>query len=194
MAKEWIELNETGQLYLEKILVTFDIPILFVCSDYENMKYLCLNIDSESGKTVIAPTDNDHLLSMLKNEISMENVFRNTINDTVIIAEYDSDVGKIISFTKDARTIPEDMLPQKGAYLELTNKSIEEYIEYLTKQKINYELKSTYNKKIFYKQMKPVCTNSNFENIDSIEINRILVTDTQNICSYSIATGNKMIA
>lgn len=35
MGKEWIKLKETGQLFLEKVLVSFNIPILFVCVDYE---------------------------------------------------------------------------------------------------------------------------------------------------------------
>ena len=41
MEKKWLNLGETGQLYLEQILVTFDIPILFVCNGFENRKYLC---------------------------------------------------------------------------------------------------------------------------------------------------------
>ena len=35
MGKEWVKLEKIGQLYLEKILVSFDVPILFVCSDFE---------------------------------------------------------------------------------------------------------------------------------------------------------------
>lgn len=54
MGKKWIKIKETGQLYLEKIIVSFDIPILFVCNDFENRKYLCLNVDEETGCTVIA--------------------------------------------------------------------------------------------------------------------------------------------
>ena len=80
MGKEWIRIKEVGQLFLEKILVSFDIPILFVCVDYENRKYLCLNIDDESGKSVIVATDNKYLISMLTNKISMDSVFRNSID------------------------------------------------------------------------------------------------------------------
>lgn len=136
MGKEWIRLKEVGQLYLEKVLVTFDIPILFVCVDYENRKYLCLNIDDESRKSVIAATDNKHLIDMLKNKISMDSVFRNAINRKVIIVDYDSENNEIITLTEDVKKILGDMLPEKGAYFELTNKSIEEYISYLDKQMI----------------------------------------------------------
>ena len=72
MEKKWLNLGETGQLYLEQILVTFDIPILFVCNGFENRKYLCLNVYEEVGTTVIAETDNETLLAMLQNKLTME--------------------------------------------------------------------------------------------------------------------------
>lgn len=75
MGREWIKIKETGQLFLEKILVSFDVPILFVCADYENRKYLCLNIDDETGESVIVATDNKRLIAMLKNEITMDPYF-----------------------------------------------------------------------------------------------------------------------
>ena len=53
MGKEWINTKETGQLYIEKILVTFDVPILFVCTDYENRKYLCLNADEDDKMAIL---------------------------------------------------------------------------------------------------------------------------------------------
>ena len=62
--KKWINVEEIGQLYLEKILVTFDIPILFVCSNGKNKKYLCLNIGDEDGTTVIAEISKATLSAM----------------------------------------------------------------------------------------------------------------------------------
>ena len=53
MQKEWINIKETGQLYLEKILVSLNIPILFVCHNSKDKKYLCLNINDETGETII---------------------------------------------------------------------------------------------------------------------------------------------
>ena len=64
MGKEWIKLKEIGQLYLEKILVAFDVPILFVCTDYAKRRYLCLNIDNETGETAIAEVSNKQLIQM----------------------------------------------------------------------------------------------------------------------------------
>ena len=64
MEKKWLNLGETGQLYLEHIL--------FVCNGFENRKYSCLNVDEEVGTTVIAETDNETLLAMLQNKLTME--------------------------------------------------------------------------------------------------------------------------
>ena len=35
-------------------------------------QYLCLNVDEEVGTTVIAETDNETLLAMLQNKLTME--------------------------------------------------------------------------------------------------------------------------
>ena len=81
--KKWINVEEIGQLYLEKILVTFDIPILFVCSNGKNKKYLCLNIDDEYGTTVIAEISEATLSAMQQNKIAMEAVYRQAIGKKI---------------------------------------------------------------------------------------------------------------
>lgn len=144
MNKEWISTKETGQLYLERILVIFDVPILFVCRDFENRKYLCLNIDIETGMTIIAETNIKNLVSMLQNKMPMEKVFRNAENKEIIIAEYNIDTKTIISKTENSKDISEDFLPEKGAFLNIPNEKVTDYILFLNKQipkvkLINYE-------------------------------------------------------
>lgn len=194
MGREWIKLKEYGQLYLEKVLVSFNFPILFVCSDYENMKYLCLNIDDESGKTVIAATNNEQLLSMLNNEIPMEMVFRNSINKIIVIAEYNADTERIESFVQNADTVPENMLPQKNAYFELKNESIEDYIDELNRQIIKYEFITFVENESFYEKSNLGYASFKFENTDVRVCDNVLISDTQGTCSYVIVADNKMIA
>lgn len=194
MGKEWIRLKEVGQLYLEKVLVTFDIPILFVCVDYENRKYLCLNIDDESGKSVIVATDNKHLIDMLKNKISMDSVFRNAINGKAIIVDYDSENDKIITLTKDAKKISGDMLPEKDAYFEFTNKSIEEYISYLDKQLIRIDIECFSEKKSIIVQQCGYFASFVAGETNAHCCGRVMLTETMKKCSYNIIDKNKMIA
>ncbi len=54
--KKWINVEEIGQLYLEKILVTFDIPILFVCSKAIIITVMTLAAAHTLGISVSIPT------------------------------------------------------------------------------------------------------------------------------------------
>lgn len=76
MQKEWINIKETGQLYLEKILVSLNIPILFVCHNSKDKKYLCLNINDETGETIIALTNNSFLIDMLQKKLQWKKYLR----------------------------------------------------------------------------------------------------------------------
>jgi len=143
MGKKWLNLVETGQLYLEQILVTFNIPILFVCHGFENRKYLCLNVDEEVETTVIAETDSETLLAMLQNKLTMETVFRNSFNNSLIIAEYDTTNDEIVTQIKNSKEISEDFLPTKGEFFEFSNQKIKKYITSLEKQIIKIDTVDT---------------------------------------------------
>lgn len=194
MGKEWIRLKETGQLYLEKILVSFDIPILFVCVNYEKRRYLCLNIDEETGKSVIVATDNKRMIAMLKNQVTMESVFRNSSEQKVIIAEYDFDGGKVISYSKDPETVSADMLPKKNEYFELTNKEIQDYITYLEKQTIRVQNESFSEGTSFFIPRSGNVSNYTIEKLIEHVCKRTIVTETKKKCSYDVKRENKMIA
>ena len=194
MGKEWIKIKEIGQLYLEKVLVTFDFPILFVCVDYENRKYLCLNVDDETGKSVIVATDNKHLINMLSNKIPMESVFRNSLNGKVIIAEYDSDNDEIISYTEEAMKVSKSLLPKENAYFELCNTMIEEYVAYLSKQIIKIDIESFCEKKTFVIPKSVFVSTFAVGDIIACNCGRVMIEETEKRCSYSITKNDRMIA
>lgn len=194
MGKEWIKIKETGQLYLEKVIVSFDIPILFVCNDFENRKYLCLNIDDEIGTTIIAETDNKMLLNMLQDKVTMEYVFRNALNDRIMVAEYDSINKKIISKVENAKEISGDLLPEKEAFLDLSNKMILEYISFLDKQLIRVGIEKFSDKKTV--TVHQVKYNSYFssENKEVINCKNVKFTYRKTKSSYDVEIESKMIA
>ncbi len=113
MEREWINIKEIGQLYLEKILVSLNIPILFVCHNSEDKKYLCLNINDEAGETIIALTNNSFLIDMLQKRITMEEIFRKSLDNDIIIAVYDYENEEIISKREKAEILSKDKLPKK---------------------------------------------------------------------------------
>ena len=194
MGKKWIKIKETGQLYLEKIIVSFDIPILFVCNDFENRKYLCLNVDEETGCTVIAETDNRTLISMLKNQITIESVFRNSSENKIIIAEYNCEEEEIVSIVQEAKKIDANLLPEKEAFLELSNEVISEYLSFLKKQLISVEVEDFCEKKtITVKQIK---FNKYFSlNSENVTYHKNLkLEDTKKVYTCDINNSRKMIA
>ena len=193
MGKEWIKTKETGQLYLEKIIVSFDIPILFVCNDFENRKYLCLNIDEEAGTTVIAETDNRTLISMLNNQVTMENVFRNSLGNKIIIAEYDCKKNEIVSTVQDVKKIDSDLLPEKGAFLELSNKVISEYIVFLSKQLIKIKVEEFFEKRAITVERSQFHKYFSLNDEKVISHRNVKLEDIKKTCSYEINNGKRMI-
>lgn len=194
MKREWIKVKGLGQLYLEKILLSFDIPILFVCTDFENRRYLCLNIDDDVPQAVIAEIDIKTLIGMLKDEITMEMAFRGSINGKIIVATYDSSSKQINTSIIASQMVSEDFLPEKGAFFEIENKKITDYIEFLSKQIISVEPGLIFEKKgIVIKAIKyqayfslPESKRKNCSNVS--------LGDTIKQCSYNIEYNKKMIA
>ncbi len=129
MGKEWVKVRGLGKLYLEQVLFSFDVPILFVCVDYEGgKKYLCLKVDTE---TVIAEVKTQDLLAMLENRLPMEKLFRAAVNNQITVIEYDKSCKEIKSHMVEAGEISADMLPEKDAMLEIENSELNNYIEKL---------------------------------------------------------------
>lgn len=126
--KKWIQVNEIGELYKECVLVHFDVPLLFVCKDTDDKRYLVLCIDEEEGRYLCLQVTNELLLKMLNKEITMADTFRHTSFSQNFLISYDfmkeSFEGHYIS-TKD---LTEDMLPDEGAYFELSSQKISQYI------------------------------------------------------------------
>lgn len=194
MGKEWIKVKEIGQLYLERILVSFDMPILFVCVDYENRKYLCLNIYDENVKSVIVETDINQLIAMLKNRVTMESVFRRTVGGNIVVAEYNSKKQEVVSHVESANEISEDMLPKKNEYFEIENKMIDEYIILLQRQLMKIVIEAFSEKMSFKIERCELISNYATEEIIACECKSVVISETQNKCSYDVNGVNRMIA
>lgn len=138
--KKWIKLNEIGQLYIEIILVTFDVPLLFVCMDERKNRYLTLCIDEEEGLYLVSESESCLLLQMLRHQIPMDEAFRKA--DKSLYVEYDFSQQVFQVSYMNSENLTSDMLPDQGAYFELHNRKTEEYILKLqleNEQKMIYE-------------------------------------------------------
>lgn len=132
--KKWIQLNEIGVLYLEIVLVQFDVPLLFVCKDDDGVRYLILCIDEEEGQYLSSQISNKWLLKLLNNEVTMAEAFRHPINKRDFLIEYDFSSKKFNGHYIEVSQLTSDMLPDEGAYFKLRNPKIIDYIERISNE------------------------------------------------------------
>lgn len=71
MKEKWIEVDPFGSLYFENILVYFNEPDLFICTDQSEKKYLGVFLDENKEMHLLVETDNQNILCMINKEISM---------------------------------------------------------------------------------------------------------------------------
>ena len=99
--KKWIQVNELGTLYKECVLMHFDVPLLFVCKDKMNNRYLILCVNEEDGQYLCLQIPNDILLKMLKKEIAIVDAFKQPSSKEPFLISYDFSkeefIGKHIS-------------------------------------------------------------------------------------------------
>lgn len=126
-----------GPLREEKILVTFDVPELFVCVDEKSERYLFLKLNGYE-RYLCVKTPVLMLLLMLKGHIPMKEAFHKAVDGVAYYAQFDFDSLNYHFERKNIQEIPAKDLPADGALFTLRNKSIEKYITKL-ENKQTYE-------------------------------------------------------
>lgn len=134
--KKWVDLQEYGVWNLEKTLITFDIPLLFVCKTPQRIRYLTLCINEETGEYLACKTNIRLLLAMLKDKCSMRSLFTNGVIQKCLYISYDFLKQSFYVQEKLCSDIPEEWLPDQGAVLGLHNDSIISYIAELENEPI----------------------------------------------------------
>lgn len=153
MSKKWINLKEIGMLFIEIVLIQFDIPLLFVCNDSIGNRYLVLCVDEEYGEYIAILAGVDLLINMLTNKISMDMAFKQSKDKNVIYISYDFTNKCFVMKKGKSKEIPENYLPDAGACFEISNDKITKYIENIKiySISINQEINIYYSKFKFEK-------------------------------------------
>lgn len=131
-------LNSFGPLREEKILVTFDVPELFVCVDEENERYLLLKLNGEE-RYLCVKISIPVLLSMLKGKASMEETFRKAADGIAYYVQFDFDSLTYHFEQKHIQEVPAKDLPKVGALFMLRNKGGEKYVANLENEQTKHE-------------------------------------------------------
>lgn len=128
--EEWYTIKGIGKLHIERELVNGSEPepLFFVCIDEAGQRYIFMAYDFYECVYVFAKTDVDTLLSMFRQEITMEEILRKseTIHETYI-----DENDELCYRTYASESFDEHRLPDKGAYYNICTLYVNKYIEEL---------------------------------------------------------------
>lgn len=140
MGRKWIELEGIGKLEIEVVLVTFDVPVLFICQNEKEQRYLTMCVDEDEGIYTLVQTEKSFILQMLENKMTMEHVFRIAKNGKIFLTNYDFKNCVFGVTAHNAADFDKEYLPKEGEYFELCNDKILAYKEKLLKEDLMWQI------------------------------------------------------
>ena len=152
-------------LVLDKELITFTIPIFFICCDNDNQKYAVLCTDSEQLNYIVGKVDTNSILAMLNNTLSLRDFFITAMEKWRILTGDDYTLDRI----EKIETLHDDELPKIDTYFDFSNIKIEEY-----KKQLEYEIENN----MYFTEINTVCFQYTISPIRStVQINNIEPTE-----------------
>lgn len=134
MYDKWFSFEVFGQLYKEIDLVYGNEPVLFVCKDETDNRFLFMTLNSAELRYVFIPITAFDLLEMLKNKVTMEKTFRRA--DTIYVSADSLSSSVIAIHAVASEDFSPEMLPDKGVYYELDFPEIKNYIQSLEEESL----------------------------------------------------------
>ena len=119
-----------GNLIVEKVLVDYIYPLLFVLKNSKNQRCLSLCFDTRgSQQWLVVPISKQTLVRLLKDKITLDSPFKSCKFAIHAVRDYTSktDSYKRISL----KDIPKEILPLPNEYLEADVGEFQEYIDQL---------------------------------------------------------------
>ena len=104
-------------LYNDVKLIDLDVPVLFVCIDESQNRYLVLCVDPDDCYYLVVPITSHKLIQMLNGQITMRNPFETSdvIYSIITAPDYiNDDITE-----KSPKEIDDEDLPRDGAYFNL---------------------------------------------------------------------------
>ena len=133
-------------LYKEIVLLEMDYPLLYTCSDGLN-RYIVLCIDGDDSlQYLVAKTNADNLLKMIKAEISIRKCFKNC--DVVYLVTPSDCLENDKTEALNASDIPDENLPDDSVLFNIFNDDVEVYCRKLKCESMHEEKASGVYKSI----------------------------------------------
>ncbi len=136
MNKELCFIIDNNELYLDKVLVSFnDIPIFFICRDNDRQLYLVLCSDLDQMEYIVVKQSVRSIWQMLIQKISMREALLDCETFWFIKSENSIKDDVVELLTNDKMDL--DVLPIEGAMYEKISEEDSHYIEQITSEYLN---------------------------------------------------------
>lgn len=110
----WDTIEGIGDLFVENVLVYGNEPVLFVCVDDDQKKYLFMAYNSYESRYVFVKIDEEALSDMLQGRHSIEQTFRNAGR---ICYSHEDAEGNLVYDVYDSLQFDAEKLPKVGMML-----------------------------------------------------------------------------
>lgn len=134
---DFFESEETGKLFIEKVLFAAGYPVLFTCRNASEELYLCVccQANAEGKKWLLAETEPDIIVQMLSDKITIRDAFLKAGKKRFSIIQTCSSVRLEADSPEDWNEERSLSLPDKGAYMEAEEDEFDEEIAFYLKKK-----------------------------------------------------------
>lgn len=139
----WVAVPELGQLYIEKVLVTFDVPELFVCRSDKGQRYLAVYEDEGDYRYLLAEIDCALLHKMLQQELPIDQVFRWSLHKRAYRLKSGGPKTSLRIQAVDIKDLSPRELPDADTFFSLHNREIDAYRVQIERELWAEKLKST---------------------------------------------------
>lgn len=127
MNKELCFIIEGKELYLEKVLVSFqEVPIFFLCKNNKDY-YIALCVDVDKLNYVVTGLSIKDVFDLLHGIIPMRNAI--TQQETYWYIESQEDIKSDTVEKRQMYTLDITILPQVNAYFEILTRDMEKYVQ-----------------------------------------------------------------
>jgi len=114
-------------LFLEQVLVYFDLPLFFICKDMAENRFAVLCYDDEDLDYIVAEVSLKDIVKMLQNEIPMDVLFTSARQKW----QYQAGVDVETTFVNPVRSFENEQLPTKGSFFGVLNAEVSGYLQRL---------------------------------------------------------------
>lgn len=191
MKDYFIEIKESGKLYIDRIFFESYYPVLFSCKNKldEHFMCVCCQNNEDGQKWLLGKLDVHTIIKMLKNEITVRDLFLKHTLSKVSINTINGEFQ--LHYNNDDWNNDSIYLPKADSYLDPDEGEFDEDIEYYRQEQRKKYNNSALFKNIFQQKAQASGTQLEIDNFEysctaSINITREVLKNYKEITDINI--------